>query len=242
MLDDDKRYTATLKLGLATDTGDPEGEVIERCDVPVLDEAEIGATLDRFTGEIEQIPPMYSALKVDGKPLYRLARQGKVIERQPRRVHIHQLLLLDWSSPDIRFEVHCSKGTYVRTLGEDMARSLGSCGHLTALRRVGVGAFGTSSMVTLETLQQDAEKGDLASHLLPADAGLAHWPVVSLNDKQTLRYRHGNPVQVEQGPTGRVRVLDTDSDLLGLGEIRADGMLHPTRVFQLGGVPEVGQE
>jgi len=172
MLEARKAYRATARLGLATTTGDLEGEVIQTCPLPEADNGALQRTLDRFTGEIEQVPPMYSALKHEGKPLYEYARAGIVIERRERRVTIYRLELLDWQAPDFTFEVHCSKGTYIRTLAEDIAKALGSCAHLVALRRTLVEPFGGFPMWTLEQLQEGRDSGRLAEFLLPIDAGL----------------------------------------------------------------------
>jgi tRNA pseudouridine55 synthase len=233
MLDADKRYIASLRLGAMTATGDAEGEITRRCGIPDLEPSRIESVLASFRGEITQIPPMYSALKRDGKPLYELARQGKEVEREPRQVMIYELKLLHWSSPDIRFDVICSKGTYVRTLGEDIAGRLQSCGHLVALRRISVGPFDPDAMVTLETLELAARDGGLERFLLPPDAGLVDWPVVSLDQTAAARFRHGNPVQIESEFTGAVRVYDPAGILLGLGEVASEGRLKPSRVFLL---------
>jgi tRNA pseudouridine55 synthase len=232
MLDADKTYRATAHLGVATNTGDTEGEVTREVPVPALDAAAIEAAMATLTGEIDQVPPMYSALKRDGRPLYELARQGVEVERAPRRVIIHRLELRSWAEPFLEFEVCCSKGTYVRVLAEDLAAGLGTSAHLSALRRTEVAPFDARGMVTLEELQRAAEAGTLGDHLLPVDAGLPGWPVAELDDERAWRFSHGNPVRVDVA-AGRVRVYGPAGRLLGLGEVGADGALAPRRVFNL---------
>ena len=233
MLDADKVYLATARIGQSTDTGDLEGRVTAECEVPALDPDRIEAAFSGFRGEIQQMPPMHSALKQGGQPLYRLARKGIVVERSPRRVTIHRLQLVAWAPPLLRFEAACSKGTYVRTLAEDLARALGTCAHLVALRRRSVSPFAESGMVTFERLQDAVTNGTITSLLLPADAGLAHWPVVRLGALETAHFRHGRAVPASGNP-GWVRVHGEDQHPLGIGEIGCDGLLQPRRVFVAG--------
>jgi tRNA pseudouridine55 synthase len=159
MLGASKTYLATACLGQATATGDIEGDVIEELPVPDLTAADIEQAFSSFRGGIEQIPPMYSALKLGGQPLYKLAREGKVVDREPRKVIIHSLELLGWEAPLLEFRVHCSKGTYVRTLAEDIARAVGSCAHLKALRRIEVEPFKEKGMISLQAVEQAVEEG-----------------------------------------------------------------------------------
>jgi tRNA pseudouridine55 synthase len=231
MLDAAKTYQATAVLGHSTDTGDIEGDLVERCPIPALNPAEIDRAMNEFRGRIEQVPPMYSALKHEGQRLYKLARMGKTVQRPARVVTVHRLELLSWDSPSMVFEVHCSKGTYVRTLAEDLARAMGSCGHLTALRRLAVEPFGGQAMVTLDELAQAVESGREDEWLLPVDAGLSAWPRVEIDAARTQRFSHGNPVAVAGRAPGPVRVYTADGWLLGLGELGADGILRPRRVF-----------
>ena len=235
MLEAGKRYRATARLGVATSTGDLEGEVIQTCSLPEIDTAALQQTLDRFTGEIEQVPPMYSALKHEGKPLYEYARAGIVIERPARRVTIHRLGVLHWQPPDLTFEVHCSKGTYIRTLAEDIATALGSCAHLVALRRTLVEPFDGFPMHTLEQLQEAKDGGRLAALLLPVDAGLAGWPRIELDGVQQGQFMHGNRFRFppEGVGVGMVRVFGPENDLLGLAELTAEAVLKPVKVFNL---------
>lgn len=235
MLAAGKRYHATALLGAATSTGDIEGECIQTCPVPDIDTESLVRALDQFTGEIEQVPPMYSALKHEGKPLYEYARAGIEIDRPARAVTIHQLKLVQWMSPMLSFDVHCSKGTYIRTLAEDIASALGSCAHLVELRRMTVEPFDDFPMVTLEQLQEALEHGVLDDLLLPIDVGLAHWPRVDLNQEQLAKFKHGNRFTysgVESGP-GKVRVYGPEEQLLGLADLTVDGILKPARVFNL---------
>lgn len=234
LLDSDKAYSATACLGQATSTGDTEGEVTRRMEVPPLQEADVLRVLAEFEGDIEQVPPMYSALRHEGRRLYELARQGKQVERPTRHVRIDSLRLLKWDSPWLSFQVRCSKGTYVRTLAEDIGERLGSCAHLVALRRLAVGVFEPGSMMTLEAIERRAEEGALEAALLPVDAGLADWPLCRIDQDRAERFLHGNPVPAESPDSGRVRVYGPGNRLLGLAEPGQSGALRPVRIFNLG--------
>lgn len=231
MLDASKTYEARARLGIATETGDIEGAVTREGDIPALDSGAIEAAMDAFRGAIEQVPPMYSALKHQGQPLYKLAREGKEVERPPRRVTIHRLELLSWSAPDLEFRVNCSKGTYVRTLAEDLATALGTCAHLRALRRTASGLF-DGGMLSLEAVEAAVEQGRADDLLLPPDAGLADWPRIDLEDAAAIRFSHGNPVDAGSAEPGMVRVYGPANHLLGLGEITGRG-LKPRRNMNL---------
>jgi tRNA pseudouridine55 synthase len=233
MLDASKTYLARARLGQSTTTGDIEGEVLASEPPPSLDTAEIAAVLARFEGTISQIPPMYSALKHQGQPLYRLARAGQEVPRKARQVIVHRLQLVSWESPFLEFRVHCSKGTYVRTLAEDIARAMGSCAHLQALRRLAVEPFEEQAMVTLDQLEARAAEGRADECLLAPDAGLAEWPVVRLDEIGAQRFRHGNPVAECGDVGGLVRVYGPGDKLLGLGEVMADGTLKARRLMHL---------
>lgn len=226
LLDADKGYVATLALGSATSTGDAEGEIVERAAVPLLDAARVGAVLAGFTGMLAQRPPMYSALKHHGERLYVLARRGVEVERPARPVMIHELRLLALGGHQIEFEVYCGKGTYVRTLGEDLARALGTVGHLAGLRRTRFGPFDGQPLVTLATLEsravQEGEPG-LDALLLPCDAALGGYPAVTLAVDVALRFRHGQGIPAVAPPGARVRIYGPDGLLLGLGQASADG-------------------
>ncbi len=233
MLDSDKSYIATARLGSATSTGDVEGEVIEENEVPALDVIDIEQAMSGFLGEIKQVPPMYSALKHEGQPLYKLAREGREISRDARPVSIHKLNLESWVSPLLTFSVECSKGTYVRTLAEDLAKALGTCAHLVSLRRLHVSPFRTKDMVSMEQLSAAREANQLSDQLLPVDAGLENWARIEITPGQEARFVNGNPVIVDSRETELVRVYSQERQLLGLAETRPDGQAYPKRLFLL---------
>ncbi len=235
MLAAGKCYRACAQLGLATTTGDTEGEVLQTCPVPDLPEAVINEVLEQFTGDIEQLPPMYSALKHQGKPLYEYARAGIEIDRPKRSVTIYELELVDWRAPLLRFDVRCSKGTYIRTLAEDLAKALGCCAHLEALRRIYTEPFQDQPMVTLEQLQFAKELDKLTRHLLPVDAGLQNWAKVVLDAEQGQQFSHGNRFPIgDMGKwAGNVRVYASTGNLLGLAVLTSEGILQPGKVFNL---------
>lgn len=243
LLEADKTYEATMRLGIRTTTGDAEGDVLETHPVEV-DLVQIEAALGRFRGPISQVPPMYSALKRDGKPLYEYARAGQVVERAARAVTIHALDLLGAALPDVTFRVTCSKGTYVRTLAEDIGATLGCGAHLVALRRTGVGALTLEHAVTLEALEQ-MESAARDACLRPVDALLSTFPSVTLGPVETKRFLQGQRLRLaelpaEQGaqlagrPEGvdpRVRVYREEDGVL-LGMARAEnGVLAPERLI-----------
>lgn len=230
LLDADKTYVARLKFGVATDSGDGEGAVIATRPVQ-FDENQLRVLLPRFTGDIEQVPPMHSALKRDGRPLYELARQGIEVERQPRAVTIHALELLEFAGDEAVLHVACSKGTYIRSLAIDLGEALGCGAHLIALRRSEVGRLKLEQAVTLETLAA-LEENERGAHLLAPDALLQELPRVDLDAAAQDRFLHGNPVLPPVGLSVRCRVYHADR-LLGLGEVRADGKLWPKRLVAL---------
>ncbi|WP_175946550.1 tRNA pseudouridine(55) synthase TruB [Burkholderia pyrrocinia] len=232
LLEADKTYEATMRLGLRTATGDAEGEVIDMRPVE-CDRAAVEAALARFTGEIVQVPPMYSALKRDGKPLYEYARAGQTVEREGRNVTIHALDLLACELPDVTFRVTCSKGTYVRTLAEDIGEALGCGAHLTMLRRTGVGALTLEHAVTLDALS-DADESARDAWLQPVDALLSTFPSVRLDDACAKRFLHGQRLPlselgvIDAADGERVRVYDA-ARLLGVAR-KANGVLAPERL------------
>ena len=231
MLNASKTYVAEARLGQATSTGDIEGEVVAEAPVPGADCAPVLAALARFEGRIRQIPPMYSALKHQGQPLYKLARAGREVPRAAREVTVHELRLLRWEPPLLVFRVHCSKGTYVRTLAEDIGLALGSRAHMTALRRLEVEPFGESDMIGLEALEGMREAGTLERCLLAPDAGLRAWPVVALGQADAARFGHGNRVEGVAAAAGPVRVYGPAGLLLGLGEVNTAHVLEARRVL-----------
>lgn len=233
LLNSDKRYQAVFQLGVVTTTGDAEGEVTEIKTFKPFSRAQIQAVADRFTGEIEQIPPMHSAIKHKGQRLYKLAHQGLEVERAPRRIIIRSLELCDFGDDFIAVEVLCSKGTYIRTLAEDMGKALGCGAHVKALRRIGAGPFDASQMVGLERLEQLADEGleALDKVLVPMEAALAGWPEVRLPENAAFYLRKGQPVLVPRSPTeGWVRLYASGDRFLGAGEVLDDGRIAPRRL------------
>ncbi len=240
LLSADKAYEAECQLGVTTTTADAEGEVLLQRDVPELNEAQLIELLQGFLGAQEQVPPMYSALKHQGQTLYSLARQGKTVEREARSIQIEELRLLSWTADKLRFYVRCSKGTYVRTLAEDIGETLGCGAHITALRRVAVGQY--RDMVTLEQLQdcfdQDGVAG-LDEHLLPLETALPQFPSVTLAPDLATRLCHGQTVLVPEvqlvgGSVVRVFAEGEESArFLGLGEMKHEGALMPKRLLNL---------
>jgi len=232
LLDAGKSYLATVRLGIVTDTADAEGQVLATHPVTAT-EAEVRAMLPRFTGEISQVPPMHSALKRDGTPLYELARQGIEVERQPRQVTIYSLDLLDWHGETFDLAVDCSKGTYVRTLAADIGTALGCGAHLAALRRTRVGSLDLADAVTLERIEATPlEARD--SLLLPPDALLAALPVVALNGTEAARLLHGQPVRWNGELSARVRLV-APQGFIGVGTYSADGWLQAKRLIATDG-------
>lgn len=232
MLDDDKRYTVTLRLGVMTDTGDSEGQVVAQMPVPSFTETELLACLEKFSGEIEQVPPMYSALKYQGKKLYQLAREGKTVDRQARRITIYQLNLLGFDHESITLDVACSKGTYIRSLAEDIGHALGSCATVTALRRTAAGMFRIEQTLTWPQLQAMTGE-ELMRTLIPVDTPLSDMPAIALSAEQALRIQQGQQINVDHGFGGAVR-LYCKQTFLGLGEILLNGKLAPKKIFNLG--------
>ena len=232
LLEADKTYEATVHLGIMTTTGDTEGEVIEQREVDVTRE-QIEAALARFRGPIFQVPPMYSALKRDGKALYEYAREGITLEREARPVTIHGLSLIDYTAPHLKILVTCSKGTYVRVLGEDIGAALGCGAHLNALRRVQVGALSIENMITLEDLQAHP---DPLSLLAPVDALLSSFPSVELTPELAKRFLNGQRLALGKeslmvpAELGRVRVYH-EGKLLGTANLQEYAILAPERLI-----------
>jgi tRNA pseudouridine55 synthase len=237
LLEADKTYETVVHLGVRTTTADTEGEVLETLPVEVSAER-IEQVLAQFRGEIEQVPPMHSALKRDGKPLYEYARAGVVLEREARRVTIHQLDLLEYRAPYLMLRVRCSKGTYVRVLGEDIGAALGCCAHLQALRRTQVGALTLDGAVTVDMLAEtlEAEREKL---LAPVDALLTTFPSLVLPEELAVRFLHGQRLALGKAGistypqmNGRVRVYrEADRRLLGTAQLQEYGVLAPERLI-----------
>jgi len=234
LLEADKTYDTTVHLGRTTDTGDTEGAVIDTREVNVTLE-QIHAVLAQFRGPIKQVPPMYSALKRDGKPLYEYAREGITLEREARDVIIHKLELIAYEAPFLKLSVTCSKGTYIRVLGQDIGEALGCGAHLNALRRTQVGALTTEHMITLDELVAHAAPLTL---LAPVDALLSSFPRVELTEALAKRFLQGQRLPLGKEPAvvvspdyiGRVRVYDGDR-LLGTGLLQEYAILAPERLI-----------
>ncbi|MGD9888805.1 MAG: tRNA pseudouridine(55) synthase TruB [Halothiobacillaceae bacterium] len=239
LLDADKTYSVCARLGQRTDSGDADGTVIEEHPVPAFTQAEIEAVVARFIGEIEQIPPMVSALKHQGQRLYDLARKGIEVERAPRKVRFDWITVDHFAGDALCLSLRCSKGTYVRSLIEDIGTLLGCGAHVVALRRTGLGPFiENPQMYTLEHLQALAELGAeqgqeaLDRVILPADSALPDYPAIKLDADSTYYIRHGNPVFVAHAPTkGWVKIYGADDLFLGMGEVLDDGRVAPRRML-----------
>ncbi len=233
LLDADKKYIASCKLGRETSTGDAAGEVVYEREVPELSKARLEEVLACFRGEIQQVPPMYSALKHKGQRLYALAYQGIEVERAPRPVTIQRLELIGHGPEEISIALHCSKGTYVRTLAQDIGRQLGCGAHLSKLRRTASGPFTEEGMLTMEQLKELALQGTAALDkcLLGIDSLLPDIPSVQLVDAVAYYLCRGQPVTVPHAPTeGMLRLYNEDQVFLGLGEVLDDGRVAPKRL------------
>ena len=235
LLDADKTYRVTAKLGTATDTGDADGsETIETAEVPSLSFDEWNEVLQGFLGESMQVPPMYSALKKDGKRLYELARQGEIVEREPRKVRIDKIRLLEAAGTRLVFRVTCSKGTYVRTLVEDIAKRAGTVAHTARLHRESVGDFRAEDMLDLASVEAriDEDLEGFRDSLQGPDVALTAFPAIELDKSESKRFSGGQAVQVvADGMTGLARVYEAGDRFLGVGEFSGDGRLAPRRVF-----------
>ena len=230
LLDADKTYEAELKLGVTTDSGDAEGQIIATVAVDVEKDA-IFKVLPQFVGDIAQVPPMHSALKRNGRPLYELARKGIEVEREARAVTIHAIDFLAFAGDRVTLRVSCSKGTYIRVLAADIGAALGCGAHLVGLRRTVVGDLDLARSVTLAELESMDEAGR-AGRLQPVDALLHSLPLLNLDGAAAERFRHGNPVDLAAGLAGKIRVY-VDDRLIGVGEQGSDGRLWPKRLVQL---------
>lgn len=236
LLEADKTYRVTARLGEATDTGDADGEITATAEVPGISTEDWREIMKGFLGEIQQVPPMYSALKKDGKRLYELARQGQVVDRDPRTVQIHEIELTEFAGKRLSFRVRCSKGTYVRTLVEDLAKAAGTLAHTASLHREGVGSFPSSDMLDMPTVERLATVGmdALLERLLPVDSALTAWPQVELSPLEAQRFRDGQKIQLEaarQPGNGLVRAYAEGGRFAGIGEADASGGLAPRRIF-----------
>ena len=228
LLDADKAYLTEIRLGVSTDSGDADGEVTARAPIPHLTEADLETALERFRGPIDQVPPMFSALKHQGRRLHELARAGIEVERKPRRVTIHALEMLEFSADKVVLRVRCSKGTYIRSLAMDLGDLLGCGAHLTALRREASGPFRLDDAIafdTLDHLDADAARGLLRT----PESALVHLPAIDVGAEEERALRHGQSVAVDASDAEPVRMLCADT-FLGLGAIES-GRLKPRRLF-----------
>jgi tRNA pseudouridine55 synthase len=234
LLDADKTYRVTVRLGERTPSADRESEVIEKRELPPYTSRQLELALSSFPREYAQVPPMHSALKQDGKPLYEYARAGITRERAARTIVIHDMRLLDWQPPDLSFDVRCSKGTYIRVLAEDLAAQLGTIAHLSALRRLGVAAFDAEPQWSFEALES-LSPTQRREVLLPVDAALTAWRRLDLSASEVSTIRQGQavlvPVEYPEFKPGTVRIYAAGLGFLGLGQIEATGRLVPLRLI-----------
>ena len=235
LLSADKTYLAGIKLGVKTNSGDADGEIIYARPVNVENSEQIERVMQNYRGSIEQIPPMHSAIKQNGVPLYKLAHQGIEVEREPRTVTIFDLQLVSFENDFLQIRVHCSKGTYIRTLADDIGEDLGCGAHICQLRREQVGPFNGDSMYTIEQLEDMAESGyeELDKVVLSIDKGLMQWPGVNLTGDAAFYIQQGQPVFVPKiKERGFVRLYLNDTEFLGVGQILDDGRVAPKRLMK----------
>ncbi len=237
LLESDKGYQTDIRFGIRTDTADAEGEVIAERPTDDLDETKVVNALSQFRGHIKQLPPMYSALKHKGQPLYKLAREGKEVERKPRPVTIHELELVAFEGDTATLNIRCSKGTYVRTIADDLGEALGCGAHVTRLRRTLAGSFQLEDCITLAELEALAEQqgSDAVEALLkPADLAICDWPAVNLPAASAGFVKHGQAVMVTglPEPGTLVRLYDEENRFFGIGEALDDGRVSPRRLVK----------
>lgn len=236
LLSADKEYQASLKLGVTTDSADADGEIVQTRPVEAFSESRIREVLESFLGKISQIPPMHSAIKQNGQPLYKLAHQGIEVAREPREITIHSLALLRFEGDELDIAVRSSKGTYIRTLAEDIGEALGCGAHITKLRRTGVGALDGQQMYSLESLEAIVEQSGawaLDKLLMPMESMLPDWPEVRLSEDASFYLCQGQPVFVPQlKDRGWVRLYASDERFLGLGTVLDDGRVAPKRLMK----------
>ena len=236
LLASDKKYWARIKLGVTTDSGDADGEVREVKPVGPLAREDVEKALEHFRGQIDQIPSMFSAVKHNGQPLYKLARQGLEVERKSRTVTVYANELVALESDHLELQLHCSKGTYVRTIAEDLGEMLGCGAHVTALRRLAAGPFEESEVITLEEIEAARETRSCDSFLKPIHSAVSMWPEVTLAENTCYYLRQGQPVIVPRAPSsGWVRLAANvnggEPRFIGVGEILDDGRVAPRRLL-----------
>jgi tRNA pseudouridine55 synthase len=228
----DKRYQATIRLGSSTDTFDAEGRITSSASVENISEERFEEILDQYVGEIEQVPPPYSAIKVGGRKAYEMAREGEEVNLEPRLIQVYSLELLEWDSPEAVVDVFCSSGTYVRSLANDLGNALGVGAHLVGLRRTKSGRFTLRDAVPLRRLQESFIAGDWYKYLIPAAEALAEWPMVELDGDQVELVRHGHRVPAESEAKGWARGVSEQGDLVALLEIDEEkSEWQPRKVF-----------
>lgn len=234
LLDSDKRYRARIKLGIRTDSADSEGQIIAQCDEVNVSRGQVQQALQSFKGEIQQIPPMHSALKVNGVPLYKLAREGKTIPRDARNICVYELELTDFQGDEIELEIDCSKGTYIRTIADDLGQDLGCGAHIIGLRRLQAGAFTEENCVSIDDLREVKEKhgmDKLDQNLIPMDRAIEDLPEVNLPSIAASQFKNGQSVLVRHLPEeGLVRLYE-EEQFIGIGCIDDDGKVAPKRLI-----------
>jgi len=232
----DKSYATEIQLGTTTTTGDREGDIVEKREVPPLTEKMVIDVLNHFLGESAQIPPMFSALKLNGQPLYKLARQGIEVERESRQIWIETISLKSLNADKMAFDVNCSKGTYIRTLAEDIGKKLGCGAYVTQLRRFDLGVFHIDDSVSLEklnTLRDEKAFAALDEFIMPIETALTDLPNISLSDDAAFYIKQGQAVQIGKAPAdGCVSLFDKTSKFIGIGEIQDDGKVKPRRLLK----------
>ncbi len=226
----DKRYQATIRLGASTDTFDAEGRVTQRTEKINVTEDQFQDMLEQFIGEIEQTPPPFSAIKMQGKKAYERAREGEEVEMIPRKINVYSLELLEWAPPEVVIDVFCSSGTYVRSLANDLGNELGVGAHLMGLRRTKSGRFTLRDAVSLRRLRESFEVGDWAQYLIPAAEALGDWPMVELDAEQTDLIRHGHRIPADPGDPQWARAVTEQGELVALVE-NLEGEWQPRKVF-----------
>ena len=228
----DKRYQATIRVGSSTDTYDAEGTITDQTSDIDVSEEQFNEILQQFTGEIEQVPPPYSAVKVKGRKAYEMARRGEEVELKPRIINVYSLEVLEWDPPESVIDVYCSSGTYVRSLANDIGKALGTGAYLVGLRRTKSGRFTLRDAVPLRILREAFEAGDWYNNLIPAAEALADWPMVELDADQMEFVRHGHRIPAESGQTGWARGVSEQGDLVALMEVDEDTLeWQPRKVF-----------
>lgn len=228
----DKRYQATIRLGSATDTYDSEGIITSESSSNHITEEKFDEILQTFVGEIEQVPPPYSAVKVKGRKAYEMARKGEEVELEPRKINVYSLELLEWAPPEVVIDAYCSSGTYVRSLANDLGNALGTGAHLIGLRRTKSGRFTLREAVPLRKLKESFDAGDWYKHLIPAADALGDWPMVELDGGQVDLVRHGHRIPAEEESQGWARAISQQGDLVALLEFDPEsGEWQPRKVF-----------